>query len=81
MLKKITFLNYIIRFFPHIFGPGQNEPLDREGPYKAFQELSKEVSRRILLLNISNEILQDFLSFFFSKKFFFFKKKKVFSNK
>ncbi|XP_065676519.1 5-oxoprolinase-like isoform X3 [Hydra vulgaris] len=31
-------------FFPHIFGPGQNEPLDREGAYRAFQELSKEIN-------------------------------------
>jgi len=31
------------RFFPNIFGPTQDQPLDKEGSYKAFEELAQEV--------------------------------------
>ncbi|KAI6233321.1 hypothetical protein M3Y99_00925900 [Aphelenchoides fujianensis] len=31
-------------FFPKIFGPSENEPLDKEGTQKAFEELRKEIN-------------------------------------
>lgn len=42
--KTLQVVSIFFRYFPKIFGPGQDEPLDKQGSYKAFQELSDEVS-------------------------------------
>ena len=31
-------------YFPHIFGPNEDQPLDKESTIAAFQELAKEVN-------------------------------------
>lgn len=42
--KTLQVVSIFFRYFPKIFGPGQDEPLDKQRSYKAFQELSDEVS-------------------------------------
>ena len=42
--KTLQVVSIFFRYFPKIFGAGQDEPLDKQGSYKAFQELSYEVS-------------------------------------
>lgn len=44
-------------FFPNIFGPNQNEPLDRAGSYKAFKKLSTEIHAFDLTHNKSVEAI------------------------
>ncbi|CAN0338794.1 unnamed protein product, partial [Ectocarpus sp. 8 AP-2014] len=40
-----VFLGRVIpRYFPKIFGPGEDEPLDAEGPRLAFEEMAKQVN-------------------------------------
>ncbi|WP_456386200.1 hydantoinase B/oxoprolinase family protein [Desulfolithobacter sp.] len=33
------------QYFPHIFGPEENQPLDRDGAYRAMAELTEEINR------------------------------------
>ncbi len=33
------------QYFPHIFGPDENQPLDRDGAYQAMAELTEEINR------------------------------------
>lgn len=35
----------IPEFFPHIFGPNEDQPLDREAVLAEFERLTQEVSR------------------------------------
>ncbi|CAN0226619.1 unnamed protein product, partial [Laminaria digitata] len=41
-----VFLGRVIpRYFPKIFGPGEDEALDSEGPRLAFEKMAKEVNQ------------------------------------
>lgn len=35
------------QYFPHIFGPNENEPLDKAATVQAFKELTEEVRRNV----------------------------------
>ena len=39
-------------YFPKIFGPKENEPLDRGATIKAFEAMTSEVSKHFLLFSI-----------------------------
>ena len=50
--KTLKVVSIFFRYFPNIFGPGQDEPLDKQGSYKAFQKLSDEVSSFVCVKSV-----------------------------
>jgi len=59
-LKKCTKKCQFFRFFPKIFGQGENLPLDKQGTLDAFQKLTKEINE--FLATQSTESRKDPLS-------------------